>query len=311
MGNLDGISWYGNRTIEDQVLHNVITYLKYGLLEIGAYYNINKDQINYRGANESVLQPVTFYGSGGIQPYSVYKGVKHDWIWESGVTLRYSGGTSPINISGIFVNDVFYPTGTTISGTGYTIDYSRGQTVFHQPLNSGHTVKCAYSIRMAHVYPEDSAEYRSLTTDWISSSNSSGVYSSRELAYLPAIVVGVDGWRSKPVHLGNREKYCQLRLQFNILSNNAHEARKLSDIIYFLEDKTIQLYDLNSSPLPLNISGSIKSDTKTWPQLVSGYFFNFGKFLSDCVMNKINSTLPVHQRRLFITFEIPINPEYP
>ena len=75
MANLDGLNWYGDWTIEDKIIYNVINFLKWGLLEIGAYYNISKDQVNYNGANESILQPVTFYGSGGIANYTVYKGL--------------------------------------------------------------------------------------------------------------------------------------------------------------------------------------------------------------------------------------------
>ena len=66
MANLDGLNWYGDWTIEDKIIYNVINFLKWGLLEIGAYYNISKDQVNYNGANESILQPVTFYSSGDI-----------------------------------------------------------------------------------------------------------------------------------------------------------------------------------------------------------------------------------------------------
>ena len=113
MSYLEGSQFYGDSTLEDTLVKNTIGFLKQGFLEIGAFYNIDKGQLGYRGNDESQLLPVF---SSGITNYTIYRGIKPDWVWESsGIQLKYSGGSKGqfacsifLNFSGIVTNDLSF-----------------------------------------------------------------------------------------------------------------------------------------------------------------------------------------------------------
>jgi len=300
MSNLEGLTWYGDPTLEEIVLQNLISFMRYGLLEIGAFYNVTSGS----------LTPQSFYGSG-ISDYSRFRGLKNDWIWESDITLKYTGGTQPTRPSGIFFNNAFVPTGSTILGTGFTIDYSRGQVVFHNPLNSGYAnsgIKANYSIRMAHVYSQDEQEYRHIRN--FLQSQPSGAFDQTPKGYLPAICVAVDSLTTdRGIELGGRGKYTNVGIQFDIIANNSYEVKKLADICYMMETKTFPLYNIQTSPKPLNISGQLTSQANTWPNLVTGHLLGHARFEEDARMQRINPAIPTNFRRVFISLQIPVFPD--
>lgn len=306
MSNLDGIHFWAEYGLEDIIAHNIINFLKYGLLEIGAYYNVAKDQLSYQGNNESLLLPYTS-PSGGTPNFRIYRGNSPDWVWESGITPKYTGGAGVINISGIFVNDTFVSTGTKISGTGYVIDYSRGQILFDNPLPANYTVKVPHTQRWMKIYPADSTEIRKMTTDWFGS----GIYTDEHQVFLPATIVGIESYKTiKGLQLGTRSKVSEVRLRFDIVTNNAFDAHKMNDICYFMETKGLPLYDINSAPKPLNISGALGTNPLTWPALVSGYpYGQTARFMENAQVSKINTKLPnIYYYRVFVGLEMNVSP---
>lgn len=307
MSNLEGSLGYAELGLEDHILENVITFFQYGLLELGAYYNIN-NQSDYQGNNPSILHPMSIHGSSG---YTIYRGAKHDWVWESNINLKASGLTQPISISGIIVNGTFYATGTTITGTGFIVDYARGQVVFDRPLSSGYTVKCPHTDRWVGVYKQDSYEYRKLTYDWIQNTGASGVaYSNEETIYLPAIIIGIESYETvRGLELGSRAKVSHIGIEFDILAGNDFERKKLLDICYFLETKGLPLYNISTAPKPLLSNGALSSGAKTWPMLVSGYSVGNAMFNENAKIEKVKrSTLPVKHGKAFITLEADVFP---
>jgi len=307
---LSANNFYGDPTLQDIILRNIVDYMRYGLLEIGAYYNIEIDQNNIFGTNESILQPIL--NVSGITNYTRYRGFKPDWVWETGIILSFTGGNSPIEISGILVDGGFVGTGAKFSGTGYHIDYPNGHIVFDNPLDSANIVKCPHTIRWVSVYEDEGYIYRKLTTDWISKTGGSGLnYDIQERAYLPAIFVGINTMRTlRGIELGGHGKVAEINIEFNLLSANPSDNRKLTDICYMMENKTIQMYNLKTAPRPLNISGSINNGALTFPAMVSGYpANNYSRFFENSKYQKLkHSPLPVYHSKVTVGLECNVFP---
>lgn len=302
MSNLEGINFYGDWTVEDTVNYNIVNYIRYGLLEIGAYRNIDKGQRNYLGIDISKLTPVT--GVTGIVDYTIYKGIKSDWIWETNITLKYTGGTQPYVPSGIYVNNVFFPTGSSVGGSGYILDFSRGQVIFGNPLGPTGIVQVAHAIRAVSVYTTDAPEYSELAIDWNrNANNSSGINNIQYKSYLPAIFVEVNNYDTiKGVQLGSREKLSSFNLDFFCLSTNSYEVKKLSSILYFLEEKWIPIYDLSTATWPLNTRGELVQPSSTWPILTRNTSMA-GRFQGNARVSKVPIANPLFARRVTISME--------
>lgn len=307
MSNLEGSLFYWDSTLEDTLVKNTIGFLKQGFLEIGAFYNIDKGQLGYRGNDESQLLPVF---SSGITNYTIYRGIKPDWVWESsGIQLKYSGGSQPYVPSGIYINNTFYPTGSTINGTGYYIDFSRGRVIFDNPLNSGYNVQCAYSIRAIDILMEDSDLYRRLNSEWRQNLYATGISDNSLYGYLPIIFVGLKSYKSYPAELGSRSKWSKGTIRFTWFTNNGSEFRKIQDNLYMLEDKNVNFHQIDNIPKPLNHRGELISGFLTHQYLSSQYFDGSIRFLNGCRIDKIqnNQILPLRKGIALIDLESKVN----
>lgn len=309
MFNLDGINHYGEMSIQDIILDNIVQFLRYGFLQIGAYVNIGYQELDSRGNDMSLLTPLSVPGT---TDYTIYKGRKHDWVWENNITLKPTGVDQPTQVSGIYVNSTYYPTGSTVLGTGYYIDFTRGHVVFSNPLPSSYIVQVPHTLRWVQIYTDRSYEYRKLSYDWLNSTGGSGLdYGAYEKAFLPCIVVTptklttIQGWE-----LGGRSKVLNCNIDFNILAANDYERDKLTDICQFLETKTIPFFDAKNYPKPLNYRGEISSGTMFWPNVVSGYPLNYSaRFMENAKTYKINRpTLPVKASKVSIGLELVVTP---
>lgn len=301
--NLDASTYYGHATLDDYIRTNVIDFLKYGLIEIGAYYNIGLDRA------ESRLHPVLVTG---LTPYTVWGSAKSSWIWEAtGVTLKFPSGTTPIQITGIQVNSVVYATGTAVLGTGYYIDYSRGRVVFDYGLPSTAVVKVPHSTPAIEVYSAETAEYRKLTYDWLQATPVAESFDWRPQAYLPAIFVDIIGYRTlRGVELGSRAKTANIVCQFDAYSANPYDQNKIMDICYMLETKKIFFYDVQNAPKPLDQFGRLRANPKNWSELVRQYPYGDARFMENAVIqkDKTNPYLPVGHNICRIGMECDVSP---
>lgn len=307
MSLLEGINFFGEYSLDDILCHNLINYMQHGLLELGAYYNIGTGTVNYDGYNLSRLRPVNINGTPN---YKVWGGASANWVWEQGINLKFASGNQPVNISGIYVNSTFYPTGSTITGTGYYIDYSRGRAVFSSPLSSGTIVSVPHSDRGVHVYSSDSNEFREVNWDWRQSPTGYMINNYNHQAYLPMISVGLLGYRTvRGVGLGTRGKVTLAEFEFTILASTPGEYKKLIDICYMLETKSVPIYDINRTSKPLNDKGQLVASGLTWPYLSNNYRMGEGRFREDCrVLKSPNNSLPILSAKVRINFEFDSYP---
>jgi hypothetical protein len=301
MSNLDGLAFYGNPSLEESVLQNLISFFKWGLLEIGGFYTIATGQLNYLGQDESRLRPLFATGS---QNYTIYRGVKHDWVWEQNINLKYSSGSQPVLPSSILINGA-------LTSTGYYADYSRGQIVFTNPRSSGDIVQAPHTLRAVQIYPYEGEEYRQLAYGWQNqSANTSGIYDYAYKAYLPAIFINIaDNTTDRGLELGSRAKLSRFELEFHIFSANAYERRKLMDLCNMLEEKSITLYDIKNVPKPLNSAGQLINPSSTYPLISTVYGTGMGWFDQDANSFKAsNIKVPLNYGRVTLSLLVESYP---
>ncbi len=306
MSNLEGITYYGQYSLEDIILYNVIDFVRYGLLEIGGYINIAKGQTNYLGQDVSRLNPIV--GVSGIDNYKVYRGAKNDWVWETSINLKPTGLVAPFVPSGIYVNNTFYSTGTAPTGNAYTLDFTRGQVIFTSGLTSSDVVQVAHSLRIVDVHPVDSQEFTSLTENWNQIVSTGNITQIRQNTFLPAVFIDVPSYSTiKGLQLGSRAKETEAKIDFTIVAANSFDAHKLSSIFYMLETKSLPIYDLNNITFALNDRGQIVNPSGTWPQLTQSTLYQ-GRFRENAKINKIRVPNPLFARNVNISLQLDTFP---
>jgi hypothetical protein len=297
MSNLEGIQYFGQRNLETIVSNSVIDFIRHGLLELGAYYNVSN------GVLRPVRKPLAT-GTG----FSEFVGIKHDWVFSTGFIPKSTGIALPTIPSGILYNNTFVSTGVAISGNTWHIDFSQGKVIFANDCPSGTSVKTSYCARYVGVYPRRSNEYTRLVYNW---SNPSGTtkLSAEQEAYLPCIFVALNGYNTKRgVGLGSRAKVADCRFVFDILSTDDFSRSSLQDICCFMETKTIPILDYSRVVKPLNVSGVVVG-TQTWLNWSTGYVLGQGRFGEDAsVQISDKPDLPYKASRVTNNLELDVFP---
>lgn len=311
MSNLEGLNYFGDATLDDQITQNLFNFVSYGLLQLGAYKNITQGQLDARGQDVSRLEAAVY--QTGVANYKVYKGKSDQWVWENDISLKFTsptGWSQPIRISGIYVNNTFYPTGSTSIGGGYYIDYARGQVVFNSGIASSSVVQCPRTERSVHLYSAESSEYRLFNMDWNNLTNGSGIVIGKDNAYLPAIFLRVYDYRTtKGVQLGDRYKWTTANLEFTVVAANAYEVKKITDILYMMESKGFKFYNINNAPKPLSYSGTLVAPSAIWPINSTTYQMGMAQFKEDARIAKITQdNTPIFVTRVRIGLELQTNP---
>jgi hypothetical protein len=312
MSNLDYYQYYGQNSVEDQIVQNIVSFIDYGLLELGAYFNIFKGQTDYLGNNVSRYRTVD---QPGIEVGKVWEGLKHNVIWETGVNLKPTGLTSPIGISGIYVNDVFYPNGSTVIGNGYYFDYSLNRVIFNNKIASASKVEVEHSLRHINVYSTDTNFYRDAIAFYNDRNNffvsGSGIDNTnpRSRVYLPSIFIYLKNLGSSPVEIGSRAKYVEAEIEFDIFTQSSQDRKRLTDICFWLEEKSIGTFNVNNAPKPLSISGTLNSNRLLYNDLINQYYYRTCRFGDNFTITRnTNLVLPIQNVTVRGTFEIPLYP---
>ena len=140
--NFKGIHHYGLSELNNQLEDNYVEWIKYNLLNIGAFGKVTLASTgHYSNDNYCTLRPVKDirYGNSATTT-KVWEGFRGDWIWESGINYV----TQPITISGVYVGSGFLPAP---NATGYIIDYPKGRIIFNEARPITENVRCEFSYR--------------------------------------------------------------------------------------------------------------------------------------------------------------------
>jgi hypothetical protein len=281
--NLKGFDSVFDSTLNNELQDNIVEFLDWSLLEKGNYMNVSLGELSPEGIDYSKLR---ISSNNAFPSGKAWEGFRKNWIWQSGVS--YSPGPAVSNnntypgISGVYVNNTFYPSNT--SGTyAHKVDYYNGRVVFDSPIPSNSTVRAEYSYKYINVVYANSlpwlSEVQSSSLDLNSDFNvlNKGKYDipAEARVQLPAIAVEVVPRRSLRGYQLGGGQFVETDILFHCLAEDEYTRNKLVDIISLQSDKTIYMFDSNeiakSGAFPLDYRGYPVSGALRYPDLIHRY----------------------------------------
>jgi hypothetical protein len=304
---LKGIRDIADSTLCDNLEASLQEFFNYGLLCIGAFNNVYIGISGTYPGEESRLRLVE---DKNYLMGQVWEGYRTNWVWESGIPLS-SSYAQPIQVSGVYIDDVFYPASTT--GTyAHHVDYPRGRIVFDNPISPSAVVEAEYTFRLFNIDNSDAPWFRqvmfnSLRIDQQANQflqYGSGVYSiiSDHRVQLPAVVVEVSPRRTmEGYQLGGGMNVNQDVL-FHIFTEYSSHRKKLLDIITYQNGGDILGFDKNliaqQGRYSLSSEGSILPGALTYPDLIKPVG-NGGFFWRQITFNSVSSQESISAPPLF------------
>lgn len=280
---LKGFTDIFSYTLNNDIQDGLIEYFDWGLLDKGNYFSATLGELSPEGEDYSKLR------SSSNPQYldgQVWEGFRGNWVWQSGVEYTPSPITGQDDarpgISGIYINDVFYPSDTTGS-YAHHVDYKNGAVIFENPIPTGSKVQAEYSYRWINVvYANDVPWLKEVQLD--TQHPTSNFYDKDKGAWdippesrlqLPAIAIEVVPSRNfKGYQLGGGQ-IVYTDILFHCIAEDEVTRNKLVDIVSLQNNKTIHLYNSNSinenNDYPTDYRGVPVSGALQYPELVAKY----------------------------------------
>lgn len=316
-----GVSSIGEKLHIAQIENNIKSFLDWGFLHIGGFINVTKPQVNIYGNPLAKLKPVEDpnYSTG-----QVWQTMRKDWVWEEGISYTKDAMTvTPQLISGIYINNVFYPLNT-VGPYAYIVDYINSRIIFNAAISTSLNVEMEYSYRWVQVYNYDNArwwqqlQYKTDNNAEHFNQIGKGDFSilSNNRIQLPAIVIeSIARSLSKPFQLGDKSLVMKQEVMLHIVAENMADRNTIIDILRLQQDKFIRLYDTNlvikNGVQPFNINGSLNSARLNYDDLIGNddYYWLTGR-LTDIFASGVESFSPfLAESNVKLTLEIISNIE--
>lgn len=261
-----------NITTLDQYSHsmnlerNIAMFFDFGCLLISGYQNFYNGT-PFLGQTLGNLRPAK------SQQYAlgrVWEGFRSNWVWESG------SGIYPINISGIYINNVF-------TTSGFNIDWKRGQVILDSGIPVTSTVKASFSAKTIHWDTADCAWFRQVVaeTSKYDQFNADGIGSGIRTVMNdhriqpPAVIVEVTTQSNlEPYQLGGGSWY-NPTIKFHIFTENPDNKKLVTDLICSQNTHSFLGTDFNkirtANDAPYTPYNFLSSGAKILPHLQSLY----------------------------------------
>tara|TARA_Y100000296_G_C5178980_1_gene262094 strand:+ start:1196 stop:2158 length:963 start_codon:yes stop_codon:yes gene_type:complete len=309
------VSNIGDTLLSSEIENNLKWFLDWSLLGIGGWSNVTIPTAGTFGGNFDTLRLVNdpSYTNG-----QVWEGARKDWVWETGSSYA---DYDPIQISGVYVNDVLKGSGDATYGHHY--NYPLGRVVFDSAISTTDTVKVEYSYRNVQVYVADEApwwdelQYNSLRVDdTYYSSTGSGAWGilANHRVQMPAIVLEVvPRRRFKPYQLGDMSQFVQQDVLFHVVGENRWWRNQLVDILSYQIDSQLWLFKTDnlilSGAYPLDYRGMKVNSPLNYDDVVntSQYRYLLAK-ITDMNITEMESYDPrLHEGTVRATFEVVLD----
>ena len=137
MFHLKGFNSVKDATLNNEIQDNLIEFFDWALLKKGNYFNVSVGETSPDGYDYSQLR---LSSNENYTTGTCWEGVRSNWVWQSGVSysptpLVGTNNAKP-GVSGVYVDDTFYPT-TTTGAYAHHVDYFNGRVVFDSPIPTG------------------------------------------------------------------------------------------------------------------------------------------------------------------------------
>lgn len=239
-------------TLSNILLDNFVCFYDWGLLDRGAFYNIQIPQSGIYGGDRHKLRLVDDPNYTDGQVWEAYR---QNWVWETGVSAT---SQQPIQISGVYINDTFYATGN-ITNPFY-IDYRNGRIVFDNEISTTSNVSLEYSHKWVQVVPAEGISWfrkiqrLSFRNEEDFQVRSSGGWATlgQSRVQLPAIAIEANPAKSLEGYQLGGGQWVNNDIVFHVIAENHWECANLMDAILYQNDRTIHLFN----PTEVSISGA-------------------------------------------------------
>lgn len=253
---------------------NLAMFFDYGCMGISGYQNIyyNTTQNGY---------PLGKLKPADSEQYArgrVWEGYRTNWAWEADSNLS-SGISGIISITGVYVNGGF-------TGSGFNVDYKKGQIIFDSGISTTATVKASFSAKSIYWDTADSTWWKELVTEtynyqaFDNAGIGSGIRSvmNNHRIPLPAVIIEVTTTNNfKPYQLGGGSWY-NPTVNFYIYAENPDQKKLITDLICSQNDHSFLGVDFNSmsaaNDRPFTPYGFLASGAKTFAELQPLYSWN-------------------------------------
>lgn len=277
---LVGIKSTQEFALRNVLLDNMISFYDWGFLDKGGFNNINIPSSGMYGGDKHLLKPASDPNYSTNQAWQSYR---KNWAWESGVSTT----TQPVQISGIYVNNVFKPITYSSGaghyvGSGYRIDYPNGRVIFDTPISATSTVALNYSYKWISVDKAEGVPFFrqvqqnsfKLDSNFLTSSGD-WIQVGQTRIQLPAVLIEAVPKRiMKPYQLGGGQ-WAYSDFVFYVLGDRDAIVSDILDAISYQNDRVIQLFDSNtiskSGAYPIDIVGNLVDKKYTYPYLLNNY----------------------------------------
>lgn len=275
MSYLHHINNVSDSTYYNQIQDNLVEWLDWALLEKGNYFNVTLGELSYDNLDYSLLQ---ISNNENFEVGRAWDGFRPNWVWQSGIVPPTNfetpivGDNSNIpGISGVYVDDTFYPSDTT-GDYSHRVDYYNGRVIFDSPIPTGSKVQAEYSYKYINVIYANSLP-------WIREVSYNSLIKGQDTIFppemtikLPCIAVEMSSRKTTGYVLGNGQKI-QTEVIFHCVAEDDYTRNHMLDIISFQNDTNIPFFDSNSiiaaNEVPIDYYGSPISNALRHPDLVS------------------------------------------
>jgi hypothetical protein len=288
-----------------QLEHNIHRFLEWGFVNIGGFTNIRRNITDINSTNPSKLKNNN--NDPSFPSNTVWETNKKQWIHESGISYK---NYSPINISGVYLNNNFLPAPSGSGNYQYRLDYDNGRVIFNKNLSASSDLKMDYSYHNIQIYKGQDCldEWRILQENTL---NSSEKVNTSTRIQMPCIIIEQAGPSNfQPYELGSFRYWASQDIMLHIYSNNYVEKNNIVDIIKLQQEKLLLLFDLNkvikNNIGSFNRDKSLNANRKNYQYLVNdpSYFWRPAYIKNVAVMNQDSLNSDIFYSTARLTIEI-------
>jgi hypothetical protein len=273
MTTFHNVSSITNKDRISSLEDNIKSFLDWSFLHIGGFVNVNIPTSGINGGNFHILKSTSDPSLGN----KVWQSPRKDWVYETGIV--YASG-SPIQFSGIYLNNTFLPAPTGSGSYSYNINYPLGQVIFTNPVSANSTIQANYSYRYVQTYKSsDSFWWKEVQKETYNPSNfNKQDYSitSVHRVQLPALIIElIPRTVQIPYQLGSVDNIIIQDIFLHIYTENANQRNILIDTLIHQKDKTLYLYDISNviknNRYSLNKFGNINPSGYSYPNILNNF----------------------------------------
>ena len=289
-----GIFSIGDRQPLSSLEDNLKSFLDWSFVNIGGFVNV---RIPTSGIAGTQYHKLNLSEDPSNTNNTVWEAEKKNWVYETGVS--YSG-SSPIEISGIYLNNNFLTGPSGFGAYTYSLDYDNGRVLFDNPVSKTSDVHVEYSYRYVQTYK--SSESRGLEI------NDESLAANQ--VELPAILIEMtDRTDQKPFELGNGRNTFIQDVLFHVLAKNSVQRNNLANALMLQKDKHFQLYDIDkvvrNGVYPFDYKGLLNNNRINYNLLLEdNQYIDKKAFIKNATITEFNTINSIYHNIVRWTIEI-------